>query len=122
MTEIFQTQARFRRPAAVMNMAVAAMDLVEWGESVYQRAAVHGPLPPGSEDGGQGGVGQDDQRLGRVQPGQDAVQPTVLGLPQGEGRPVPSVLPSCVQTEEIDALAVVNKAARVEELPTGLAF
>jgi hypothetical protein len=35
MAEIFHPEARSRRPAAVMDMAVAAMDLVELGESVY---------------------------------------------------------------------------------------
>ena len=122
MTKIFQLQAHSRRPATVMDMAVAAMDLMEGRESVYQRATVHGPLPPGAENSSQGGVGQDDQRLGRVQAGQDAGQPTMLGLSQGEGRAGLGVLPPGVQAQEIDALAVVHKAALAKNSPTGLAF
>jgi hypothetical protein len=111
-----------KNTSRVVNVAIKAEDIFEPGKMAQQGAAVQSPVPPGAVDGGQGGVGEDYQRGGWLQPGQDLAQPALLGFSQGKARAVRPILPDSVQAEKIDPLVSVKKAAIIEELPASPAF
>ena len=103
----------------LMDVAMDKHDILEAGEPIQPRTAVSGPLAPGAVDGGEGGVGQHDQRGGGVKPGQHLSQPARLGLPQDKARTISPILPDSVKAEKVDSLAGVKKAAFPEDVPAG---